>query len=149
MSASGGQSPREFIAQASGYESLAQLIRDGIGGTILATFTQAIRAVGAVASLLLVPFVLLVDVARESVNNFILVPMGIVPIGADVTAGELSVLGLFALPVSVVIALGTFLIVILYLQWRITGNIIPGIFVDNRLVDFIFTSPEEEAAGED
>lgn len=147
-SGSGGLTPIEVINQARG-RPLSTIAVSGIGGALLAWALGLVQTIQTLFSFILLPFELLIDVAAESVSAFILEPIGLVGVGADITAGELDVFGLFALPVSVVMALGVLFIVILYLQFQTTSNIIPGLFIDNRLIDFLFTSPEEEAEGED
>lgn len=128
--------------------STTEAVRRGFVSWILAVSFSVAAGLQTLFEFLFLPFEILIDVVGASVVAFILEPFGIVGAGADITAQEISIFGIFALPASVVIALGTLTIVILYLRLEITSNIIPGLFVDNRLIDWFTTSPEEEAQGE-
>lgn len=128
--------------------STTEALRRGLVSWILAVTFSIIAGLQTIFEFLLLPFTIGIEVVQFAVVSFILEPFGIVGAGADITAQEISVFGVFALPVSVVIALGTLLIVVLYLRLEITSNIIPGLFVDNRIIDWVSTSPEEEAQGE-
>lgn len=140
--------PLVFIARARG-RTPAEIIVEGIGGWWLAANVIAISGLQTIAEFMLLPFRLLMDVAGASVNAFILEPLGLTSIGAQITGGELDIFGFFALPVAVALALGVLLMVLLYLQLPITSNILPGFLLDSRIVAYLFTTPEEEAAGED
>lgn len=138
----------DLIDEAEG-RSLTSITVQGLGGWILSMWVSLIAGFQQVFELLFLPFKLMIEIAGEAVNAFILQPFGIVEAGAEITSREIVVFDFLALPVSVIIALGTLLIVVLYLQFNITSNFLPGLFVDNRLIDLFFTSPEEEAEGED
>lgn len=146
---SSGQTPMEIINQAEG-RSITGIVINAIGGWLLALGLTAISGLQTVAEFLSLPFVLLIDVGYASVNSFIIGPIEqVVGTGVAVTANEIQLFGIVALPFSVLIVLATLTIVILYLQLEISSNIIPGFFVDNRIVDLVTASPEEEAQGEE
>lgn len=128
--------------------STTEALRRGIVSWILAVTFSIVSGLQTLFEFLLLPFTIGIEIIQASVVTFILEPFGIVPAGADVTAQEISVFGVFALPLSVAIALGTLVIVVLYLRLGITSNFLPGLFVDNRIIDWVTTSPEEEAEGE-
>lgn len=124
-------------------------LRRGLVTWILATVFAVVSGLQDIFNFLTLPFRFFVDISFAAIDAFILTPFGLTSVGAEITGQELDVFGVLALPISVVIALSVLFLVILYLQFEITSNILPGIFVDNRLIDFIFTSPEEESEGED
>jgi hypothetical protein len=128
--------------------STTEAVRRGFVSWILATSFSVAAGLQTVFEFLFLPFDILIDVVAASATAFILEPFGIVGPGADITSQSIDIFGIFALPASVVIALGTMTIIVLYLRLEITSNIIPGLFVDNRIVDWFTTSPEEEAQGE-
>lgn len=142
------QDPMELINQAEGTSLTALMVR-GIGGYILSVWVSLIAGFQTVFEFLFLPFELLINIATESVASFVLEPMGIIEEGARITGQEIQVFDFLALPIAVVIALASLGIVIMYLQFGTTSNLFPGLFVDNQIVDLLFTTPEEEAEGEE
>lgn len=146
------QEALDYIDRAKG-RSIVEIIGNGIAGWILSMFAAMIAGFQTIFDFLFLPFEILIDVATASADAFIIGPFDLVGIGTDVSATAIRALegfaGLIGLPVAVVVVLGTLLIVITYLQLGTSSNLLPGLFVDNRVVDFFFTSPEEEAEGED
>lgn len=147
MASDGQPGPLQIWGLASD-TSVTEAARRGVVSWILAVTFSIITGLQTVFEFLIMPFTIGIEVVQAAVISFILEPLGIVGAGADVTAQEISVFGVLALPVSVVIALGTLFLVVLYLRIEITSNIVPGLFVDNRIIDWVTTSPEEEAQGE-
>lgn len=148
MSASGSdtrlQQSLAIIREARTFSGLTEALLAVLQGYILALGAAFIGGLNVVVDFLLLPFTLGIEIGRVSVRQLILVPLGLTNIGAAITAGELSVFGIFALPVSAVIGLLTVLVFVLFLSWRITGNV-PGSFIlDNPIVDRLFQTPEEE-----
>lgn len=142
-------SPEDFLDRAQG-TGITEAVRIGIVGWILAVSASVIAGFQTLLEFMFLPFELLIDVAVGSIDAFVLQPFGITEVGAAITSGELDIFGIFALPFSVIIALGTLFIVIMYLQFQTTANIFPGLLgIDNRLADLFFTTSEEEAEGED
>lgn len=146
---SSGLSPFETFREAEG-RTTGSIVQQGIAAWMLSIFLSLIAGFQSVFEFLFLPFELLIDVAVASVDAFILTPFGLTRIGFIASARAiLANFGLAGLPVSIVIALVSLLIVLAFLQLPITSNILPGLFIDNRLVEFFFTTPEEEAEGED
>lgn len=145
---SSGQDPQTVFDRAQG-EGITGLAVNAIEAWILATALSVVAGIQALFDLLFLPFELFFDIASSSVETFILEPFGIVGPAAEITAEEVVLFDFLALPAAVAIALGTLFVVLLFLQLDITSNIFPGLFIDNRIVDFFFTSPEEEAEGEE
>jgi len=121
--------PLTLIERARG-RSLTNIAKNGLGGWITAVFLSAITGTQELLTLLLLPIRILVDIAWGSAEAFILGPLGVVDAASAVTASEVSVFGIFALPTGVVIVLGTLAIVAFYLQWRDSSDFLPGTFTD-------------------
>ncbi len=117
--------PLTLINRAEG-RSLTNIAKNGLGGWIFAVFTSAITGTQELLTLLLLPIRVLVDVAWASANAFILGPLGVAVAGSETTAAEVSVFGIFALPVGTAIVLGTLAIVAFYLQWRDSSDFSRG-----------------------
>lgn len=145
MSASGDA--ESFLRRARG-RRITEIAQTGVGAWLLALFASIIAGMQQVFELLILPFVLFIDVAEASVQAFFIEPFGLVPVGVRESARGLFGFGIAGLPVAVVVVLVTFVVIVWFLQMPITSNILPGFILDNRLVDFLFTSPEEEGEGE-
>lgn len=140
--------PMTLINRAEG-KTLAQLLKQGIGGWLLGVSVALIAGAQTVLEFLFLPFDIFIDLAGSSVSAFLLEPMDLPAAGYGITARALESLGIAAGPVSTGIALFGIVIVLGYLALNITSNFLPGLIVDNVVLDFFFTSPEEEADGEE
>lgn len=137
-----------LIDRAQG-KSLTEIARQGIGGYLLALSVAFISGLQTVVEFLLLPFTLGIEIGTETVNQLIIVPLGLTDFGAFVSAQALPQFGFLALPVSVGIALLAIIIFIGFLALRITGNSPVSLITDNPIWDFFFETPEEEAEGAD
>ena len=136
-------SPESLFERAEG-KSLNQIAKTGFGAWLLAVSGAAIAGIQAVVEvLLIVPLEVMADVIRGSAAAFLLEPFGVVASGASTTSGSLDFWGVFALPVSVSIVLGSLLIVGFYLSRRATSDSLPGTFTD-WLGDLLGTEEEGE-----
>lgn len=135
-------SPTEFLEQAEG-QTPADILKKGIGGWLLALSAAFISGTQTLVEFLFLPFEVLGDATWTSAEQFLFEPMGITTAGAEETAAELAEFGLFGLPVSVLIAIGTLAIVVWVSARGYTG-LFPGSLVDWPFVGLFFTTPEEE-----
>lgn len=162
MSGSGDEASRLF--QQSQGRSFFSIIGQSVNAIISAFGVGTTRGVLAILSFLFAPFVLFFDVAAASVNAFLIEPLtggnfpglgevpGVIQAGIAATSSAIiqtvgTWMAAIGLPTSVLLVLVTFGIIGLFLSLGPTSDIIPGIFVDNRVYRFFFTTPEEEEEG--
>lgn len=149
----------QLFREAEG-RSVISVIVQGVASVASAVSVGSTRGVLAILSFLFAPFVIFYDVAVASAQAFLLDPLtgfdapaigevpGIIQVGilesGQALLGEAGVAGL---PIGIVVVLTGFLIIGLFLSLGPTSDIVPGIFVDNRVYRFFFTTPEEEEEG--
>lgn len=143
---------------------ILSIIAQGVASVFSAIGVGVTRGTLAILSFLFVPFVIFYDVAVASAQAFLIDPLtgfdapgigevpGVIQSGIAATSSAILALvgdvGAFiGLPASVTVVLITFGIVGLFLSLAPTSDIVPGIFVDNRVYRFFFTTPEEEEEG--
>lgn len=137
----------EMFSMAEG-KSLTSLVVKGFGSWIVAVTGSAALGFQQAVNFMFLPFVLLYDIAYESVNSFILSPMGITDPAWAITAEELVALDILAGPAGTVMALVGLYIVLRYVALPITSNVLPGMMADNVIFKWLFTTAEEEEEGE-
>lgn len=145
---SSGLSPLQTFQEAEG-RGITEIAVQGIAAWLLGAFLSLIAGFQSVFEFLFLPFVILADIAVASANAFIIEPFQLTRFGLFASAQAIGEFGIAGLPVSVIVVLISLFIVLVFLQFPITSNLLPGLFVDNRIVEFFFTTPEEEAEGED
>lgn len=146
---SSGLTPLETFQTAEG-RTTGSIVQQGIAAWLLSIFLSLIAGFQSLFEFLFLPFELLIEIAIASADAFIITPFGLTRFGFIASARAiLENFGIAGLPVSVIVVLVSLLIVLVFLQLPITSNLLPGLFVDNRIVSFLFTTPEEEAEGED
>lgn len=129
-STSGQSSPTSLLERARG-RSLKSIWKQGVGAWLLTISTSAILGIQAIVELfLLTPVDIGIAVIQTSVESIILKPLGIVRTGADTTSGAVEGTSILGLPISVVVVLGTFFLVALYLRQRATSDSFVGSFTD-------------------
>ncbi|MFW6041962.1 MAG: hypothetical protein ACOC8M_03085 [Guyparkeria sp.] len=162
MSASGDEA-RQLFEAAEG-RSVLGIITQGVSSVFSAVGVGVTRGVLGILSFLFVPFFIFRDVAFASAQAFLIDPLtggtfpglGAVPspIQAGIAATSSAIIGLIGdagaligLPVGTTTVLVAFGIIAIFLSLGPTSDIVPGIFVDNRVYRFFFTTPEEEEEG--
>ena len=138
------QPSAESLLERSRGRSLKSITKQGIGAWLLTVSTSAILGFQAIVELfVLTPVEVLQRVMAQVATSLILEPLGVVERGAETSGEAITDLFLFGLPLSVVIVLGSFLIIALYLRERETSDLLPGTFTD------FIGGTEEEANAED
>lgn len=145
---SSGLTPLQTFREAEG-RSITDIAVQGIGAWLLSVFLSLIAGFNQLFEFLFLPFRIFIDAAIASLNAFVIEPLRLTRFGLFASAEAISEFGIAGLPVSVIVVLVTLFLVLIFLQFEITSNLLPGLFVDNRLYSFFFTTPEEEAQGED
>lgn len=145
---SSGLTPLQTFQEAEG-RTVTGVAVQGLTAWIIGISLSIIAGFNQLFEFLFLPFRILIDVAVASANAFIIEPFQLTRFGLFASAQAIGEFGIAGLPVSVIVVLTSLFIVLVYLQFGITSNLLPGLFIDNRLVDFFFTTPEEEAEGED
>lgn len=162
MSAS-GQDPLDIFREVEGRSVLA-VAGQGVAAVVLSGILSLIAGLQQVADFLFLPFVIFFDVAIASANAFLIEPLtggtfpglgqvpGVIQSGIAATSSALfSLIGdpaaFIGLPAAVLVVLVTLLMIGLFLSLGPTSDVVPGIFVDNRVYRFFFTTPEEEEEG--
>lgn len=145
--------PWELISEAEGKE-IGGLVAAIFGGIILSLGQGAIQTIQAGFSLFIDPVIALVDGSVNLVEAIWGGWVGIIEQGMETSLLALApdsqwAIGPFTQAVALLsLALGLYIIAMLIAQ-RWTSNLVPGILVDNRFVNWIATTPEEEAESED
>ena len=135
---------RELLNRAAEADDLASLLKQGIGGAMLAVATGLITGILTLADLVILPVQALGEGIAGTVDGFI-GGIGLI-LGAGAEATARSLLGAFNVgPFTFALGLASVLLALWllrqYLQEPETGNLIPG------LPDIPFFGTEEE--GED
>lgn len=149
-----GISPLGLFSYSSGRDPISIIVQ-GFAAWFMSIFLGVISGTQAIVDLLVFPIQALADAGVAAVENLIIRPLGLTEPAFGITSQALQTLsqeftffGLISLPVSVVLIGVTITIVLFIGSWSVTG-FIPGFVVDNRLLGFFFTTPEEEAEGEE
>jgi len=124
--------------------TLKSITQQGIGAWILTVSTSTILGFQAIVELF---FLTPADVITTIIDNvamaLIIKPLSVVITGSETSAEAISNTYIFGLPLSVVVVLGSFMLIALYLRERQTSDLIPGTFTD------FLGGTEEESNAED
>lgn len=149
---------RAWLYRASN-KSLLDILKTGIGAWIFSMSAAAVAGVSSVFEVLLTPFDVAASIMTTAIDALIVEPLRIVDSGRIITESalglaELSIgilpsgtvdLGIATLPVTVVLVFGTFLAVAWLLSLTATSDTLPGMLLDNPLMDRFTDTPEDES----
>jgi len=143
------KTPDDYVSDGREYD-WDQIFKGAVGGWILAVSASFIAGAQQAIEFLYLPFEAFTDVVLGNeayvgvIEALFLKPLKVVPDGVDATSDNLDQFDFLGLPASVLVVLITFLIIGGFLSLAFTSNVLPGIFVDNPVFDFLFGTPEEE-----
>lgn len=135
------KSPSDYLAMAEG-KDLNQITVEGLGGYIYAAFAAMMAATIAFFQIPIKGFEGVADAIGSIIQGFLVSPTEGIATAAALSAQQVSIFGFLALPAYVVVVLMSFGIVALYLSWKSSGNLIPGIPWDFPSPGF--QDPEED-----
>lgn len=144
--------PWELIEKADG-KTLATIAGGSIGGLIYAWGQGAIEMSQAAISVLVDPVVAMVGGTVDLVGSLYGGWVDIIEAGTRTSVQALApgsqwAIGPFTQGVALVsVFLGLFLVA-KFIAQRWSSNFVPGILVDNRIIAFLSTTPEEDEQGE-